>query len=97
MIKDVHYSLQIDRRMKPLVTAADFEGLLELVYSFSHSQFRTAVYMLGERYAMDLPRETFWELFALLLMKVELSTKPSFAPSCQSIAPPLVPAVLLKK
>lgn len=67
MIKDVHYSLQIDRRMKPLVTAADFEGLLELVYSFSNSQFRTAVYMLGERYAMDLPRDTFWELFALLL------------------------------
>ena len=69
VIKDVHYSLQTDRRMKPFVDAADFEGLLDLLYSFSHSQFRTAVYMIGERYAMDLPRDTFWELFALLLQR----------------------------
>lgn len=67
MIKDVHYSVQLDRRMKPLVEAADFQGLLELMDSFSNSQFRTAVYMLGERYATGMPWEAFWQLFAVLL------------------------------
>ena len=69
MIKDVHYSVQLDRRMKPLVEAADFQGLLELMDSFSNSQFRTAVYMLGERYATGMPWEAFWQLFAVLLRK----------------------------
>lgn len=69
MIKDVHYSVQLDRRMKPFVEAADFQGLLELMDSFSNSQFRTAVYMLGERYATGMPLEAFWQLFAMLLRK----------------------------
>ena len=66
MIKDVHYSVQIDRRLKPCIDAENFDSLLELLYSFSHSQFRTAVYMIGERYALELPKDTFWNLFALL-------------------------------
>ena len=65
----MHYSVQIDRRMKPFVEAADFNGLLELMDSFSNSQFRTAVYMLGERYALEMPEESFWNLFAVLLQK----------------------------
>ena len=69
MIKDVHYSLQLDRRVRPCFDAGNFDALLELLYSFSHSQFRTAVYMIGERYALELPKDTFWNLFALLLQR----------------------------
>jgi len=69
VIKDVHYSVQIDRRMKPFVDAEDFNSLLELLDSLSHSQFRTAVYMLGERYALELSKDAFWRLFALLVQK----------------------------
>ena len=69
MIKDIHYSVQIDRRMRPFVEAADFNGLLEVMDSFSNSQFRTAVYMLGERFALEMPEESFWNLFAVLLQK----------------------------
>ncbi|MBO7068995.1 MAG: hypothetical protein J6W52_10035 [Bacteroidaceae bacterium] len=69
MIKDVHYSVQIDRRMGLLVLEEDHKGLLELLDSFSHSQFRTAVYMLGEKYAQELPVDAFWRLFTLLVQK----------------------------
>ena len=50
MIRDVHYSAVIDRRLSPFVLSGDFNGLFSLLDSFSHSQFRTAVYMLGEKY-----------------------------------------------
>jgi len=66
MIKDVHYSSQIDRRLRPFVIAGDYDGLIELLDSLSHSQFRTAVYMLGERYALELSSDNFWSLFTLL-------------------------------
>lgn len=69
MIRDVHYSVQIDRRLAPFVVAEDFDGLVSLLNSFSNSQFRTAVYMLGERYSQELPAEGFWRLFSVLLQK----------------------------
>lgn len=69
MIKDVHYSVQLDRRLAPFVVAEDFSGLMEVLLSFSHSQFRTAVYILGEKYAMELPADAFWRLFIVLLKK----------------------------
>lgn len=69
MIRDVHYSVQIDRRLAPFVIAEDFDGLVSLLNSFSNSQFRTAVYMLGERYSQELPAEGFWRLFSVLLQK----------------------------
>ena len=49
--------------------AEDFEGLMDLLDSFSNSQFRTAVYMLGERYALELAKDAFWRLFALQVRK----------------------------
>lgn len=67
MIRDVHYSVEIDRRVGPLVGQEDHKGLLELLDSLSNSQFRTAVYMLGERFALDLTPNAFWKLFAVLL------------------------------
>ena len=69
MIRDVHYSVQIDRRIRPAVCQEDFDELLELLDSFSNSQFRTAVYMLGERYALELPADGFWRLFSVLLQR----------------------------
>lgn len=55
--------------MKPLVDAEDFASIIGLLDSFSHSQFRTAVYMLGEQYALELPKDAFWRLFTLLTQK----------------------------
>ena len=49
MIRDVHYSMQIDRRVGPFVASGDYNALLNILGTFSHSQFRTAVYMLGEK------------------------------------------------
>lgn len=69
MIKDVHYSMQIDRRLTPFIVAEDYNGLLFLLDSFSHSQFRTAVYMLGEKYAKEITAEEFWRLFTVLFQK----------------------------
>lgn len=69
MIRDVHYSVQIDRRIRPAVCQEDFDELLELLDSFSNSQFRTAVYMLGEKYALELPADGFWRLFSVLLQR----------------------------
>ncbi|MBR6171363.1 MAG: hypothetical protein IKQ51_11805 [Bacteroidaceae bacterium] len=69
MIRDVHYSVQIDRRIKPAVCQEDFDELLELLDSFSNSQFRTAVYMLGEKYALELSADGFWRLFSVLLQR----------------------------
>ncbi len=69
MIRDVHYSVQIDRRIRPAVCQEDLDELLKLLDSFSNSQFRTAVYMLGERYALELPADGFWRLFSVLLQR----------------------------
>lgn len=69
MIRDVHYSVQIDRRVRPAVCQEDFDELLELLDSFSNSQFRTAVYMLGEKYALELSADGFWRLFSVLLQR----------------------------
>lgn len=69
MIRDVHYSVQIDRRIRPAVCQEDFDKLLELLDSFSNSQFRTAVYMLGEKYALELSADGFWRLFSVLLQR----------------------------
>jgi len=69
VIRDVHYSVQIDRRIRPAVCQEDLDELLKLLDSFSNSQFRTAVYMLGERYALELPADGFWRLFSVLLQR----------------------------
>ena len=69
MIRDVHYSVQIDRRIRPAVCQEDLDELLKLLDSFSNSQFRTAVYMLGERYALELSADGFWRLFSVLLQR----------------------------
>lgn len=69
MIKDVHYSVLIDRRLTPFIIAEDYNGLLLLLDSFSHSQFRTAVYMLGEKYAKEITTACFWRLFTVLFQK----------------------------
>jgi hypothetical protein len=61
--------VQIDRRLCAFVNAGDYDGLLGLLDSFSHSQFRTAVYMLGEKFSLEVTADAFWKLFAELLRK----------------------------
>jgi len=67
VIRDVHYSVQVDRMLSPYVASGDYDGLLDLLGSLSHAQFRTAVYMLGENFALKLEAEAFWRLFSVLL------------------------------
>lgn len=67
MIKDVHYSVMLDRRLTPLVVKGDYPALLDVLDTLSHSQFRTAVYMIGEHYARELPSDAFWQLFCMLI------------------------------
>lgn len=69
MIRDLHYSIQLDRKMSPLIMIEDYKAILKMLDSFSNSQFRTAVYMLGEKYALELNADAFWRLFAVLLQK----------------------------
>ena len=61
--------MQLDKRIKPLVLNEVHSGLIVLLDSFSHSQFRTAVYMIGERYALELSVDAFWRLFSLLVQR----------------------------
>lgn len=67
MIKDVHYSVMLDKRLAPLVMQEEYVRLTDVLDSLSHSQFRTAVYMIGERYAPGLPADAFWRLFTTLV------------------------------
>ena len=67
MIKDVHYSVMLDKRLAPLVMQEEYARLTDVLDSLSHSQFRTAVYMIGERYAPGLPADAFWRLFTTLV------------------------------
>ena len=67
MIKDVHYSVMLDKRLAPLVVQEEYARLTDVLDSLSHSQFRTAVYMIGERYAPGLPADAFWRLFTTLV------------------------------
>lgn len=67
MIGESHYSLVLDTRLAPLVAAQDHEGIFQLLGSLSNSQFRTAVYMLGEQFAPSMPLEAFWPLFSAML------------------------------
>jgi len=53
--------------LSPYVASGDYDGLLDLLGSLSHAQFRTAVYMLGENFALKLEAEAFWRLFSVLL------------------------------
>jgi hypothetical protein len=53
--------------LSPYVASGDYDGLLDLLGSLSHAQFRTAVYMLGEKFALELEAEAFWRLFSVLL------------------------------
>ena len=67
MIKDVHYSVMLDKRLAPLVVQEEYARLTDVLDSLAHSQFRTAVYMIGERYAPGLPADAFWRLFTTLV------------------------------
>lgn len=40
MIKDVHYSVLLDRRLGPLVSQGDYQALSGLLDGLSHAQFR---------------------------------------------------------
>ena len=59
--------MMLDKRLAPLVVQEEYARLTDVLDSLSHSQFRTAVYMIGERYAPGLPADAFWRLFTTLV------------------------------
>ena len=59
--------MMLDKRLAPLVVQEEYVRLTDVLDSLSHSQFRTAVYMIGERYAPGLPADAFWRLFTTLV------------------------------
>ena len=59
--------MMLDKRLAPLVMQEEYARLTDVLDSLSHSQFRTAVYMIGERYAPGLPADAFWRLFTTLV------------------------------
>lgn len=62
MIHDIHYSSLLDARMQPLVQSQDYKALTSLLGSLPHSQFRTACYMMGERYALQVESKAYWQM-----------------------------------
>lgn len=50
-----------------MVESSDFEGLVEWLSTLSCANFRTAGYMIGECYAIDLDSQNFWMLCKTLV------------------------------
>ena len=68
MTSEKHYSPYIHAQLNTLLRHDDFCGKLPgWLASLSHSSFRTAGYVIGERMAPELSPERFWELFQALV------------------------------
>lgn len=67
MASDIHYSSTLDARLSPCIMSGDYGVLEGILRTLSNSHYRTAGYMMGERYAPQLPWQKFWGLFAFLV------------------------------
>lgn len=67
MINDKHYSPMLNVRLKNLLATGDYEALTTYLDTLSNSNFRTAGYMIGERFMPAMEPADFWALFAVLL------------------------------
>lgn len=66
MARESHFSMGLHQRLHPYIGRRDYDGLVGVLSTLSNSQFRTAGYMIGERYATEIDNGDFWALFARL-------------------------------
>ena len=63
MIPERHFNSALFSRLLSYVNTGDFSGLTSYLETLSHSLFRTAGYMLGERIMAQSEPAVFWTLF----------------------------------
>lgn len=66
-MNDKHYNSAIAVRLRPLVDGRQWSLITTYLSSLSNSQFRTAGYMLGERFMPALSDDDFWALTQVLV------------------------------
>ncbi len=65
---ELHYHPMIYARLRQLFDAGDWEMLTAYLDGLSHSHFRTAGYLIGERLLTDVPAATFWDVASRLIL-----------------------------
>lgn len=65
---DQHYHPVIYQRLRQLFDANDWEALVPYLEGLSHSHFRTAGYLIGERLLPELSAECFWDIATRLIL-----------------------------
>lgn len=65
---DQHFHPIINQHLKKLFEERDWNGLQSYLDSLSHSHFRTAGYMIGERLLANVPSDDFWTVVQRLLL-----------------------------
>ncbi len=65
---DQHYHPIIYARLRQLFEASDWDALVTYLQGLSHSHFRTAGYIIGERLLSEVTPDTFWEVFTRLIL-----------------------------
>ena len=65
---DQHYHPVIYQRLRQLFEASDWDALIPYLTGLSHSHFRTAGYMIGERLLADVNADAFWLIAMRLIL-----------------------------
>ncbi|MBR1801160.1 MAG: hypothetical protein IJ767_06675 [Bacteroidaceae bacterium] len=65
---DQHFHPLINQRLRHLFDDGDHEALIAYLESLSHSHFRTAGYLIGERMLPTLPPDDFWRVAQTLIL-----------------------------
>lgn len=96
-MNDKHYNPAIAVRLRTIVDGRQWSVLLDYLSGLSNAQFRTAGYMLGEKFMPMLGYEDFWQLaeilvqsnskaFLVTVLKSWVSRNEPFVPSVHSCA-----------
>ena len=72
MSNDKRYNPIIYSRLAVLCGQQDWDGVVRYLQSLSHAGFRTAGYLLGERFLTEVAEEEYWTAFRRM---VEFDTK----------------------
>lgn len=65
---DQHYHPLVAQRLKQIFESEDWEALVRFLESLSNAHFRTAGYMVGERFLPLLSAEKCWEVARMLML-----------------------------
>lgn len=66
-ISDKHYHPVVAARLRSLVAAHDWEGVITYLSGLSNAQFRTAGYLLAEAHAPTLSADELWPMVTSLV------------------------------